>query len=105
MRRILTENARRKACVKRGGGLQRVDLDDLDLPVTSPPEQLLALDEAIEKLSGEDEAAASLIKSMYFAGLTIEQAAAVLGISVATAYRHWAYARAWLHCDLNREED
>jgi len=105
MRRILTENAKRKACFKRGGRLQRVDLDDLDLPVTSPPEQLLALDEAIEKLSGEDRAAASLVKSLYFAGLTIEQAAAVLGISVATAYRHWAYARAWLHCELNREED
>jgi RNA polymerase sigma factor (TIGR02999 family) len=103
MRRILTENARRRACVKRGGGWQRVDLDDLDLPMKAPPEQLLALDEAIEKLSAEDRAAAGLVKNMYFAGLPIEQAAAVLGISVATAYRHWAYARVWLQCELNRE--
>ncbi|MCR4413698.1 MAG: ECF-type sigma factor [Thermoguttaceae bacterium] len=103
MRRILTENARRKACVKRGGGWHRVDLDDLDLPTKLAPERLLDLDEAIEKLSGEDEAAGRLVKIMYFAGLTIEQAAAVLGISVATAYRHWAYARAWLQCELNRE--
>jgi len=105
MRRVLTENARRKACAKRGGGWQRVDLDDLDLPTKSPPERLLALNEAIEKLSGEDEAAARLVKSMYFAGLTIEQAAAVLGISVATAYRHWAYARAWLQCELGGKGD
>ena len=103
MRRILTENARRKACLKRGGGLQRVDLDDLDLPMNSPPEQLLALDEAIEKLAGEDQVAASLVKNMYFAGLSLDEAAAVLGISVATAYRHWAYARAWLQCELNRK--
>lgn len=103
MRRILTENARRKASIKRGGGRQRVDVDDLQLPMNSPPEQLLALDEAIEKLSLEDKAAASLVKSVYFAGLPLEQAAAVLGVSVATAYRHWAYARAWLQCELNRE--
>lgn len=104
MRRILIENARRKACLKRGGGLQRIDLDDLDLPMKSPPEQLLALDEAIERLSAEDATAASLVKSLYFAGLPLDRAAEVLGISAATAYRHWTYARAWLQCELSRED-
>jgi RNA polymerase sigma factor (TIGR02999 family) len=100
MRRILIDGARRKARLKRGGGHRRMELDKLDLAMESP-EQLLALDEAIEKLSTEDQIAAKLVKFLCFAGLPVEQAAGTLGISVATAYRHWAYARAWLHCELN----
>ena len=100
MRRILIERARGKGRLKRGGDRRRVDLDSLDLATTAPPDQLLALDEAIERLAVEDPAAAGLVRLRYYAGLSLEQAAESLAISTATAYRHWAYARAWLHCAL-----
>lgn len=100
MRRILVENARRKGCLKRGGEFQRVDLDQVSLAAEVQPDALLLLDETIEKLASEDETAARLVKLRYFAGLTMGQAAAAMGISSATAYRHWNYARAWLHCEL-----
>jgi RNA polymerase sigma factor (TIGR02999 family) len=96
MRHILVDNARRKVRAKRGGGRLRVELDDA---VPAPPEEaerLLALDEALDKLSGEDPEAAALVKLRYFAGLSVEAAAEALGISRAGAYRHWAFARAWL---------
>jgi len=100
MRRILIERARGKRRHKRGGDWRRVDLDNLDLVTSVTPDQLLALDEAIERLVFEDPTAASLVKLRYYAGLSLEQAAESLGISTATAYRHWSYARAWLLCAL-----
>src|SRR5262245_40268429 len=96
MRRILVESARRKNRVKHGGDRQRVELDDHDVPVRPPPEEILALDEALTRLTAEDAAAAQVVQLHFFAGLSIEEAAETLGISRATAYRHWTYARAWL---------
>jgi RNA polymerase sigma factor (sigma-70 family) len=100
MRRILVERARRKHRVKHGGGRQRLDLDALDLPAEAADERLLALDEVLGRLAAEEPAVADVVKLRYFAGLTIEQAATALGISVRTANRHWAYARAWLYQQL-----
>jgi RNA polymerase sigma factor (TIGR02999 family) len=97
MRRILVERARRRQTDKRGGGLARHDVADLQLATPELGEELLALDEALGKLAAVDPAKAELVKLRHFAGLTIEQAALALGISTATANRHWAYARAWLH--------
>jgi RNA polymerase sigma factor (TIGR02999 family) len=105
MRRILVENARRKGRDKRGAGLKRVSLDDVDFAAAAPPDQLLALDEALEKLAAADEPSAKLVKLRFFAGFSIEQAADVLGISRASAYRLWTYARAALHCDLRDADD
>jgi RNA polymerase sigma factor (TIGR02999 family) len=101
MRRILIENARRKQRIKHGGGLEQTDLDDALLAVESPVEDVLAVDEALEQLAAEDAPTAELVKLIYFAGLTTEQAAEVLGISARTAYRNWAYARAWLYRRLS----
>jgi RNA polymerase sigma factor (TIGR02999 family) len=100
MRRMLVERARGKGRVKRGGHWRRVDLDNLDLASSATPDQVLTLDEAVERLAVEDAAAAALVKLRYYAGLSLEQAAASLAISTATAYRHWRYARAWLRCAL-----
>ena len=97
MRRILVEQARSKGRQKRHGNRQRIDIDAVDLAVHSSPEQLLAVDEALDKLRREDPVIFELVKLRYFAGLNIEQAASALGVSAATAYRHWKYARAWLH--------
>lgn len=105
MRRILIENARRKGREKRGAGQKRVSLDLVDFAAAAPPAELLALDEALEKLAAADEAAAQLVKLRFFAGFSIEQAADVLGISRASAYRLWAYARAALHCELRDADD
>jgi len=96
MRRILIENARRKQRHKHGGGRQRVDLDDADLAIEGPSDNLIALDEALDKLAEEDSVKADLVKLRYFTGLTIEQAAQILGISQPTAKRYWRYVRAWL---------
>jgi RNA polymerase sigma factor (TIGR02999 family) len=96
MRRILVERARGKKSAKRGGGSRRVDLNDALRAVEAAPEGMLALDEALTKLEGEDAEAARLVKLAYFGGLTLEQAAEVLGISSRSAYRHWAFARARL---------
>jgi RNA polymerase sigma factor (TIGR02999 family) len=100
MRRILVDNARRKRSLKRSGGRLRQDLDEARLPAPPPRDDLLALDEALHKLAAKDKAKAELVQLRYFAGLTQEQAARVLGISVSTADRYWAYARAWLHQEL-----
>jgi RNA polymerase sigma factor (TIGR02999 family) len=100
MRRILVDHALSKATQRRGGSLERLDIDAIDVAVHSTPEQLLAVDEALEKLGRVDSSAAGIVKLRYFAGLTIEQAAKTLGISTATAYRHWNYARVWLHSEL-----
>jgi RNA polymerase sigma factor (TIGR02999 family) len=103
MRRILIENARRKRRFKRGGDRRKVNLDDLDLAIAEPAEDIIALDEALEKLSLEDPTKATLVNLRYFAGLTNEQAADMLGISTATAERYWSYARVWLFHELKRD--
>jgi RNA polymerase sigma factor (TIGR02999 family) len=100
MRRILIENARRKDRLKRGGDWKRIDLDSAELVSTASPDELLIIDEAIEKLAAEDPTAAKLVKLRYFAGLSVEEAAEMVGLARSTAYEHWAYARAWLHCEL-----
>jgi RNA polymerase sigma factor (TIGR02999 family) len=100
MRRILIENARRKKADKRGGRRTRVSLDGVDAVTVAPPDELLALDEALERLERHDPVAGQLIKLRYYAGLSLEQAAEALGVSSATAYRHWSFARAWLHGQL-----
>jgi RNA polymerase sigma factor (TIGR02999 family) len=102
MRRILIENARRKKRIRHGGGRKRVDLDATDAASEMPSDDLIALDEALERLSKKDKGAADLIKLRFFAGLTIEQAADVLGIPCRTADRHWAYARAWLYKEISK---
>jgi RNA polymerase sigma factor (TIGR02999 family) len=103
MRRILVDSARRKQRPKHGGGRQRLDLDALDLPAAVADDRLLALDAALDRLATEEPDAAAVVKLRYFAGLTIEQTAAALGVSVRTANRHWAYARAWLYQQLTAE--
>ena len=100
MRRILVENARRRGRLKRGGGRQRVDLNTLELTVDEPPDELVALDEALTRLAHEHPEKAQLVKLRYFGGLTHAEAAEALGISTSTADRHWAYARAWLRSEL-----
>jgi RNA polymerase sigma factor (TIGR02999 family) len=101
MRRILVENARRKRSGKHGGGLVRCDFNEALLTAPEPAEDLLARDEALDKLAAKDKVKADLVKLRYFAGLTIEKAAQVLGISTTTADRYWAYARAWLHQEIS----
>lgn len=97
MRRILIENARRKQRFKRGGQRQRVNLHDEVLAIEEPSDDLIALDEALNKLAKTDKTKAELVKLRYFAGLTLEQAAELLDISPTTAKRHWIYAKAWLY--------
>jgi RNA polymerase sigma factor (TIGR02999 family) len=98
MRRILIDQARRKGSQKRGGGAQREELPELVAP--QPDAELLALDEALQKLAALDPAKAKLVELRYFAGFSGEQAAEVLGISASTADRYWAYARAWLQAEV-----
>jgi RNA polymerase sigma factor (TIGR02999 family) len=105
MRRILVENARRKKRCKHGGERRRVDLEDQDLPVRPPPDEILALDEALTRLAVEDPAAEQVVRLHFFAGLSIEEAAEALGVSRASAYRQWAFARAWLRCAIGGEGD
>jgi RNA polymerase sigma factor (TIGR02999 family) len=101
MRRILVEQARRKNRVRHGGELRRVDFDSEVQFSDEADKNLITLDEALQRLSIEDREAAEVVKLRYFAGLTIEEAAAALGISVRTVNRHWAYARAWLFRQLH----
>jgi RNA polymerase sigma factor (TIGR02999 family) len=106
MRRILIDHARRKHRARRGGGMERVELDDLDdielVAGGGDADKLLALDEALAQLAAADPRRAELVRLRYFAGLTLEQAAELLGISRATADRHWAFARAWLYDAMTR---
>jgi RNA polymerase sigma factor (TIGR02999 family) len=100
MRRILVESARRRHRVKRGGNRARVDLDAADPAAPEIDQDLLALDEALEHLAAKDPVKAELVQLRVFAGLTVAQAAEVLGLSTATADRYWAYARAWLRVEI-----
>jgi RNA polymerase sigma factor (TIGR02999 family) len=100
MRRILVENARRKKTRKRGGNLDRHELAEDDLAVPEPREDLLALDEALNKLATIDREAAHLVELRFFAGLTLDQAAEALDMSPRSADRLWAYAKAWLHREI-----
>ena len=100
MRRILIDTARRKLACRHGGGAERVNLDALELPASLGDEELLALDEALDRLAAIDPRKAGLVKLRFFAGLTIEEAARVLQISGPTAKRDWTYARAWLFREL-----
>ena len=101
MRRILVDNARGKARLKRGGGRRPLRLDDVELIAGDAQLDLLALDEALAEFEADQPQKAQLVKLRYFAGLTVEESAQALGISVATAARHWAYARAWLYARIN----
>ncbi|MHC4471308.1 MAG: sigma-70 family RNA polymerase sigma factor [Planctomycetota bacterium] len=102
MRRILVDRARRKARLKHGGGRKRVELSEADRVVPPVEIDLVALDEALAKLEAEEPAKAELVKLRYFAGLSHEEAAEILGISRGTADRHWAYARAWLFHEIEK---
>src|SRR5262245_34479961 len=103
MRRILVENARRKQRLRHGGEWRRTDLPDDVADASNSPEDVVAIDEALQKLAGADRQAAELVTLHYFAGLTIEQAGGVLGVSTRKAYSIWAYARAWLFRALGGE--
>ncbi len=105
MRRILVETARRKQGPKQGGRLRRIDADLNLVAADAPPADLLALDEAITRLAQESPARAELVKLRFFAGLTVSEAAEVLGVSLATAERYWTYARTWLYAELSGPED
>jgi RNA polymerase sigma factor (TIGR02999 family) len=102
MRRILVEAARRKKCRRHGGGLERMEVEAVDLPAPMPDDELLALDEALTRLAEINAEAAELVKLCFFVGLTQEQAAQEMGVSVSTAERLWAYARAWLFRALRK---
>jgi RNA polymerase sigma factor (TIGR02999 family) len=100
MRRILVDNARRRRRPKHGGDRNRIDLDSDCLQAPRSADDLLALDEALDRLAAEDPDKAQVVKMRYFAGLSLEETAAALNISPATAKRRWAYARAWLYSAL-----
>ena len=97
MRRILIDNARRKQAACHGGGQARVDVEETDIAAPSDDRQLLAVHEALDQLAAEDPAKAELVKLRFFVGLSVEEAAEVLGVSAPTIKRHWAYAKAWLY--------
>jgi RNA polymerase sigma factor (TIGR02999 family) len=100
MRRILVDAARRKKRLKRGGDQVRQDLDQVEIVAPELREDILALNEALDKLAAADRQAADLVHLRYFAGMTLPEAAQVMAISPRTADRLWAYARAWLHQEL-----
>jgi RNA polymerase sigma factor (TIGR02999 family) len=104
MRRILVENARRRRSRKHGGACRRVNLDEAAPCAPEPAAELLALNEALDRLAQEDPRKAELVKLRYFTGLSVQEAADVLGISRATADRYWAYAKVWLYCAISGAE-
>ena len=102
MRRILVDRAREKKALKRGGDMERVELDGLDLAAPVPDDELLALDEALNGLAKVDTRAADMVKLCFFVGLTQEEAANELGVSLSTAERVWSFARAWLLREMRK---
>jgi RNA polymerase sigma factor (TIGR02999 family) len=105
MRRILVERARRRGRDKHGGGRRRVELADHAAAAELPADEVLALDDALTRLAAADPDAAKVVHLHFFAGLSIEQVAEALGVSRATAYRQWAYARAWLRCAIDGPDE
>ena len=105
MRRILVENARRKKSLKRGGEHGKVEFLETDLPIQGISDEILALDEALNKLSEQNQSAAEIVKLYYFTGLTLDQVAAVQGISRPTVVKYLAYGRAWLNRELSEKDD
>ena len=103
MRRILVDNARRKNSLKRGGNHDRIELDESCLVSTQPTEDLLAVDEALARLEAEDPVRAQIVKLRFYAGMTIPEAAKILGVSRATAERYWTFAKTWLYCELQQQ--
>jgi RNA polymerase sigma factor (TIGR02999 family) len=103
MRRILVDYARRRNAQKRGSGVEPEQLEDATFVLVAPPDELLAVNDALDKLAEEDEAAAELVKLRYFVGMPMQEAAAALGLSVRTAERLWTYARVWLKREISRE--
>ena len=103
MRRILIENARRRKSAKWGNGRPCVDLYDRDVSVQPPSDEIIALDDALTRLAEEDADAAQVVQLHFFVGLSIAQAATVIGVSRTTAYRQWTYARGWLRCAVGCE--
>ena len=104
MRRILVEQARRKAAIKHGGGKVRLDADEIEIAIEAPPEDILALDRGLEKLREKESRKADVVELRYFAGLTIEETAEVLGVSEPTVERDWRFARAHLYDELREAE-
>ena len=104
MRRILIERARRKHAARHGGGQQRVDIQEMDLASPSDDDQLLAVNDALDKLATEHKVEAELVKLRYFVGMTNEEAAEVLGISLRTAKYYWTHARAWLYREIQGQK-
>ena len=105
MRRILVENARRKRCEKRGGKRERVSLDELTIAIIGPSDDILPLNEALEKLAVQEPAVADLVKMHYFGGLTLDQVAELRGMGRRTAVKYLAYARAWLRREIVGNDD
>jgi RNA polymerase sigma factor (TIGR02999 family) len=105
MRRILVNRVRDRRRLKRGGGWRRLRLEQLDLSLAEPPDELLDLSEALDKLAQEDPACAELVKLRFFAGLTLDEAAQALGVVRRTADRYWAFARSWLYAALRKGEE
>jgi len=103
MRRILIDRARSKRAGLHGGGLERVDIGDVEIVAKAPDDELMAVHEALDKFAAHDAQKAELVKLRYFAGLTLDEAAGVLDISLATAKRYWAYSRAWLLREISRQ--
>jgi len=103
MRRILVEKARRRLRIRHGGGLERVDLDDVEIPAGVREEQLVAMDEALVRLEREDPNRAEVVKLRYFVGLTNRETAEAMGISEATVERHWSFAKAWLFSQIQAQ--
>ena len=105
MRHILIDRARRKLAFRHGGGQQRVDADELEIAAPADDDELLAVNDALERLAQADPAKAELVKLRYFVGMTVEEAAAALGISEPTAKRRWALARAWLFNEISSQRE
>jgi RNA polymerase sigma factor (TIGR02999 family) len=103
MRRILVDAARTRSARKRGGAWRRIDLNSVDLAQRAAPEDLLEFDDTLDKLARHDSAASQLVKLRFFAGLSIDQAGKMLGLSRTAAYERWAFARAWLYSELKDE--
>lgn len=105
MQRILIDRARRKRAAKRGGGVEHLDLDSVDVAATASDTTLLRINEALEKLALEDPSSAELVRLRFFVGMKLEEAAEALGISERTAKRYWQFARAWLYDELRATRD